>query len=237
MMRMPRSARWSEGVLGRQPKCQRPVGATARWRIPARRQLREAGLDPQQAPRWELADLAPPEAEALAREVLGPQHAYAARRLASATRDCPFLLVTGALLSVMALLSCSVSKATIISRRELIESLADTISPGATDQPEVRQEVLRAVAALQPLRTADKDFRDALEELTGRVVRPACATPVCVGRRRDPVAPGRDLPGRARPARRHPARARRQRPGRQVRPPNTSTVPIRRPQARRWPTS
>ncbi len=135
----------------------------------SRRQLREAGIDPLLAARWELADLQLPEAQALAREVLGPQHAYAAPRLAAAARDCPFLLVTGAILVREDAVDLRRFEGDDRLRRELIESLTDTISSGGTDQPEVREEVLRAVAALQPLRTDDGDFRDALEELTGRV--------------------------------------------------------------------
>lgn len=134
----------------------------------SRRQLRGAGVDPLQAARWELADLGPPEAEALVREVLGPQHVYAAPRLAAAARDCPFLLVAGALLVRDGALELHRFEGDDRLRRELIESLADPVSSGATDQPEIRREVLHAVAALQPLRTADGDFREALEELTGR---------------------------------------------------------------------
>ncbi len=134
----------------------------------SRRQLREVGLDIQEVTRWELADLQLPAAEALAHEVLGPEHFYAAPRLAAAAHDCPFLLVTGALLVRDGMVDLQRFEGDDRLRRELIESLADTISSGATDQPEVREEVLRAVAALQPLRTADADFRAALEELTGR---------------------------------------------------------------------
>ena len=64
---------------GRAASFARPV-----W-IPSRRQ----------GGSWPICSCA--EAEALVRAVLGQQHAYAARRLATATRDCPYLLVTGAL--------------------------------------------------------------------------------------------------------------------------------------------
>ena len=157
------------GVLAANPSANVLLALRPDGELRARRQLREAGLDPQEAAWWELTDLALPEAEALARAVLGPQHAYAARRLASATRDCPFLLVTGALLVRDGVVELQSFEGDDRLRRELIESLAATISHGATDQPEVREEVLRAAAALQPMRTADKDFRDALEKLTGRV--------------------------------------------------------------------
>lgn len=134
----------------------------------SRRQLREAGLDPEQAPRWELGDLELPDAETLARAVLGPHQGYAAPRLAAATRDCPFLLVTGAILIRDGAVELSRIEGDDRIRRELTETLADAISAGASDRPEFRQEVLRAVAAFQPLRTKDKDFRDTIEGLTGR---------------------------------------------------------------------
>ena len=156
------------GVLAANPDASVLLALRPDGESRSRRQLREAGIDPYQAPRWELADLQLPEAEALAREVLGPQHAYAAPRLATAARDCPFLLVTGALLVRDGAVQLQRFEGDDRLRRELIESLADTISSGMSDQPEVREEVLRAVAALQPLRTADADFRDALGELTGR---------------------------------------------------------------------
>ncbi len=134
----------------------------------ARRQLREAGLDPERAPWWELADLELSDAEALAREVLGAQHGKAAPRLAAATRDCPFLLVTGAMLIQDGVVEIGRLEGDDRIRRELIESLAETISSGASDQPELRREVLLAVAAFQPLRTSDNDYRHALEALTER---------------------------------------------------------------------
>ena len=156
------------GVLAANPAASVLLALRPDGESRSRRQLREAGIDPLQPARWELADLQLPEAQALAREVLGPQHAYAAPRLAAVARDCPFLLVTGAILVREDAVELHRFEGDDRLRRELIESLADTISSGATDQPEVREEVLRAVAALQPLRTDDGDFCNALEELTGR---------------------------------------------------------------------
>jgi transcriptional regulator with XRE-family HTH domain len=133
-----------------------------------RRQLREAGVDLEQVPRWELADLDMADAELLAREVLGPQHAHAAGRLAAVARDCPFLLVTGAIMVRDGTVKLHRLEGDDRLRRELVELAGETVSPGGTDQPEVREEVLHAVAALQPLRTEDGAFQEALTELTGR---------------------------------------------------------------------
>ena len=52
--------------------------------------------------------------------------------------------------------------------RDLTEILAGAVIDDMARQSEVRIEVLHAVAALQPLRTADAEFRDALVALTGR---------------------------------------------------------------------
>jgi transcriptional regulator with XRE-family HTH domain len=134
----------------------------------SRRQLRETGLDIPDVMRWELDDLQLSAAEALAREVLGPDSSNAAPRLAAAARDCPFLLVTGALLIRDGMIDLHQFEGDDRLRQELIESLADTVPLRPADQAEARVEVLRAVAAFQPLRTADPDFRATLEELTRR---------------------------------------------------------------------
>jgi hypothetical protein len=156
------------GVLAANPAATILLALRPDGQASSRRQLREAGFDMQEVTRWEFDDLQLPAAEALAREALGPENSYAAPRLAVAARDCPFLLVTGALLVRDGVVDLQRFEGDDRLRRELIESLADAVSSRATDQPEVREEVLRAVAALHPVRTADADFRTALEALTGR---------------------------------------------------------------------
>lgn len=156
------------GVLAANPEANVLLALRPDGEARVRLQLRETGIDPDAHARWELSDLQVPAAEALANEVLGPEHAFAAPRLAAVARDCPFLLVTGAILVRDGQIELQRVEGDEQLRRELTESLADTISSGTTDQPEVREEVLRAVAALQPLRTADGDFRETLENLTGR---------------------------------------------------------------------
>ncbi|MGH3829755.1 MAG: helix-turn-helix domain-containing protein [Pseudonocardiaceae bacterium] len=153
------------GVLNTNPDARVLLALRPDGEVRSRRQLREAGVDPQPTERWELPDLELADAEALAREVLGPAHTYAAPRLAAAARDCPFLLVTGAILVREGTVDLGHFEGDDHLRREVIESLADAVSSGST---EVRTEVLNAAAALQPLRTADSDFRDTLEELTAR---------------------------------------------------------------------
>ena len=55
--------------------------------------------------------------------MLGPQHAYAAPRLAAAARDCPFLLVTGAIMVREGAVDLRRFEGDDRLRRELIESL------------------------------------------------------------------------------------------------------------------
>ena len=131
------------------------------------RQLRQAGVDPRQVPRWELADLEVTDAEMLAGEILGAQYAYAAPRLAAVARDCPFLLVTGAIRVREGTVELRRLEGDDQLRRELVEFASDTAASGGNSQPGVRDEVLHAVAALQPLRAGDRAFQAALGELTG----------------------------------------------------------------------
>jgi hypothetical protein len=86
------------GVMAANPQANILLALRPDGEARVRRQLRGAGLGPGADARWALDDLQLAEAEALAREVLGPQHACAAPRLARAASDCPFLLVTGAIL-------------------------------------------------------------------------------------------------------------------------------------------
>jgi hypothetical protein len=155
------------GVLAANPQAGIVLALRPDGERRARRQLREAGVDPQQVMRWELADLTQGEAEMLAREVLGTGHAHAAPRLAAVARDCPFLLVTGAIMVRGGTVDLRRLEGDDWLRRELVEFAIDAVAPG-TGEPGMRQEVLHAVAALQPLRTGDSAFREALQQLTGR---------------------------------------------------------------------
>lgn len=155
------------GVLAQNPQAGIVLALRPDGERRARRQLREAGVDPQRVARWELADLKQGEAEMLAREVLGTGHANAAPRLAAVARDCPFLLVTGAVMVREGRVDLRRLEGDDWLRRELVEFAIDAVAQG-TSEPGMRQEVLQAVAALQPLRIGDSAFREALQQLTGR---------------------------------------------------------------------
>lgn len=157
------------GALSTNPDARILLALRPDGELRSRRQLRDANVDLQDLQRWVLTDLSLADATALAREVLGPEHGNVAARLALVTRDCPFLLVTGANLIRDGAIDVRHLEGDDYLRREVIETMVDTVSSDAADQPEVRMEALKAVAALQPLRTADNDFRAAIQELTGRV--------------------------------------------------------------------
>jgi len=133
-----------------------------------RLELRTAGVHMGDVFRRELEDLDIADAESLAREILGDRHVRYAARLAHAARDCPVLLVASAELIRRGRLVPDRLEGDSGMSRDLTEVLAGAVIDDMARQSEVRIEVLHAVAALQPLRTADAEFRDALVALTGR---------------------------------------------------------------------
>jgi transcriptional regulator with XRE-family HTH domain len=134
----------------------------------ARLGLRDAGVPATEVFRCELDDLEVADAEALAREVLGNGPAAVAERLAHAARDCPLLLVASADLIRRGKLSPARLEGDAGMSRDLTEVLAGAVIDDMARQPEARIEVLHAIAALQPARTAEAEFRDALAALAGR---------------------------------------------------------------------
>jgi transcriptional regulator with XRE-family HTH domain len=132
-----------------------------------RLELRASGIDAGDVLRYELGDLDVADAEALAREVLGDRGTRFAARLAYAARDCPLLLVASADLIRRGKMAPDRLEGDAGMSRDLTEILARAVIDDMAQQSEVRVEVLHAVAALQPLRTADSEFRDALVALTG----------------------------------------------------------------------
>ncbi|QXJ25737.1 XRE family transcriptional regulator [Actinomadura graeca] len=133
-----------------------------------RRELRAVGADLPDTLRLDVPDLDREGAETLAREILGASSEFAARRLAHIAWDSPFLLVIGCIAVREGVIDPGRFEGDNELRRELIGSLVDSIARAPTDQTDTREEVLRAVAALQPVRTGDGEFREALARLTGR---------------------------------------------------------------------
>ncbi|MDQ3728773.1 MAG: helix-turn-helix domain-containing protein [Actinomycetota bacterium] len=131
--------------------------------------LRQVGLHPTDIPRWELDDLTPDDAESLTREAVGPDATEAlVRRLAHLTADCPLITVVAGVLIQRGELdpACLDHEDTV--RTEVLRAFRDVlVADSVGGDPVVRRGVLDAVAALQPFRSDDSDFRTTLAELAG----------------------------------------------------------------------
>jgi transcriptional regulator with XRE-family HTH domain len=129
--------------------------------------LRSIGVHQSEVPAWELADLSSGEAQALAREALGPEWPErVVRLLAGLTADCPLITVVGGVLIRRGHLdpACLDHQDTI--RTEILKAfrkalVGDPLSAGAA----MRSAVLDAVAVLQPFRSDDPAFQAAMGKL------------------------------------------------------------------------
>jgi transcriptional regulator with XRE-family HTH domain len=131
--------------------------------------LARAGLLPDDVASVELGDLKLSAAEDLAKEAMGRADGNVVRRLARLTLDCPLATVVGGVLIRRGQLD--------VAQLENDDEVRDAIMRGFREalvaDPEVvdrdtRSAVLDAVAALQPFRTNDDGFRNALSALAGK---------------------------------------------------------------------
>ncbi|MEU8004177.1 hypothetical protein AB0B66_23725 [Catellatospora sp. NPDC049111] len=132
--------------------------------------LRGAGLHRTDVPHWRLEDLSFTDATVLAGAVLGEGcDEDVARRLAAIGRDCPLIIVVGGGLIRLGLLDANRVGNDDLLRDEVMATFAKALSSDASvADPGLRREVLYAVAALQPFRLNEPEFRTAAEALTGR---------------------------------------------------------------------
>ncbi|CCK25726.1 hypothetical protein BN159_1347 [Streptomyces davaonensis JCM 4913] len=152
-----RSANGSANVL----LSLRPYGAAH-----ARRALAQAGLHASEATSVEIGDLEFDDALSLASEILDEAVRLHAPRLATAARDCPLLIVTGAAL----INSGALDPRRIEGDEQLHLELTDRLAEALTADPasvQVPQDLLSALAAFQPARLAEPEVRTSLEALTG----------------------------------------------------------------------
>lgn len=138
--------------------------------LQVRRELREARIAPDEVFRCDVDDLQVHEAEELAREALGVGFAHFAPRLAHAARDCPLLIVVGAELIRQGELDPAHFESDEKLRVELTDVYAAVIGGDASAYSDTRARVLRAVAALQPVRIGDEAFTSALSALAGQPI-------------------------------------------------------------------
>ncbi len=89
--------------------------------------------------------------------------------LGSVSPDCPLIIVVAAELSRRGSLDLTRLQGNARIRREIMDAFRDAMTAGAdVGNPDVRREVLNAVAALQPFRLNDDDCRSAISALTSR---------------------------------------------------------------------
>jgi hypothetical protein len=132
--------------------------------------IRFAGLHPTEVPHWLLGDLSMAEAADLAAAVLGSGHdSDVSRRLAAIGHDCPLIIVVGAGLVRQGVLDPGHMSNDNMLRDEVMRKFAEVLATdAAVAEPSVRREVLQAVAALQPFRLLQPEFRHVAEALTGK---------------------------------------------------------------------
>lgn len=132
--------------------------------------LRAAGLHRTDVPHWRLEDLPFAEATDLAGAVLGAGYDEdVVRRLAAIGRDCPLIIVVGGGLIRQGKLDADRVTNDDLLRDEVMANFAKALTAdAAVAEPGLRREVLHAVAALQPFRLNEPEFRAAAEALTGR---------------------------------------------------------------------
>jgi transcriptional regulator with XRE-family HTH domain len=132
--------------------------------------LRSVGVYPDDCMTVVLDELSVPDAQILAREALGnvAQPGLAAW-LGAVAPDCPLLIVVAAALIRRGSLDPARLPGSDRIREEIMEAFRDAMTAGANmGNPDVRREVLNAVAALQPFRLDDGEFRSAISDLTRR---------------------------------------------------------------------
>ncbi|MCD0445627.1 helix-turn-helix domain-containing protein [Glycomyces sp. A-F 0318] len=154
------------GVLGEHPDA-KVVLATRRYALPEiRTVLRKLGVDDATVPTWELSELSQTEATALATEALGGGHQPIAARLAQAVRDCPLLLVAGAVQIREGRLSTHSLGSDNEIRRLVVDAFLRSATAGRVNEDPTVIEVLRAISLLQPFRENVPTFQQAIAALT-----------------------------------------------------------------------
>ncbi|MFJ6663571.1 hypothetical protein [Streptomyces sp. NPDC091383] len=131
-----------------------------------RRALAKTGTHTSEALAVDIGDLEFDDALSLAREILDEAVRGYAPRLAAAARDCPLLIVTGAALINSRSLDPRRFEGDEQLHLELTDRLAEALTADSASES-VRQELLCALAAFQPVRITDPEVQASLEAVTG----------------------------------------------------------------------
>lgn len=131
--------------------------------------LQPIGLHPRDIHEWTLSDLSFEDAEALAREALGPEYGQqAVSMLAGATADCPLITVIGGRLIRRGQLDAGLLGHGDEIRAEVLRAYRDALI-AETDggNAELRRSILDALALLQPFQLDQTEFQNVLAALAG----------------------------------------------------------------------
>lgn len=116
-----------------------------------------------------LRDLKTSDAETLASEALGESHQAFVQRLARVTLDCPLATVVGGVLIRRGELDPSQLEQDVSVRTVILRGFRDAlVADPLVDDPATRNAVLDGIAALQPFRSNQDSFREALSALAGK---------------------------------------------------------------------
>ncbi|MGA5887034.1 hypothetical protein ACPCK4_32385 [Streptomyces cellulosae] len=131
-----------------------------------RRALAQASTHTSEALLVEIGDLEFDDALSLAGEILDEAVRGYAPRLATAARDCPLLIVTGAALINSGSLDPRGFEGDEQLHLELTDRLAEALTADSASE-KVRQDLLCALAAFQPVHIAEPEVQASLEAVTG----------------------------------------------------------------------
>ncbi|MER5602711.1 hypothetical protein [Streptomyces sp. NPDC002265] len=131
-----------------------------------RRALTQTSTHTSEALMVEIGDLEFDDARSLAGEILDEAVRGYAPRLATAARDCPLLIVTGAALINSGSLDPRGFEGDEQLHLELTDRLAEALTADSASE-KVRQDLLCALAAFQPVHIAEPEVQASLEAATG----------------------------------------------------------------------
>jgi transcriptional regulator with XRE-family HTH domain len=160
----------TQGVLRRRPDARIVISVRPHALADLQNALRRVGIYPDDCFTVLIEELSVPDAVALAREALGKgARPGLAEWLGAVAPDCPLIIVVAAALISRGSIDPALLYASDGIRVEIMQAFRDAMTAGVdTGDPDVRREVLSAVAAFQPVRIDDAKFQSALSELARR---------------------------------------------------------------------
>jgi Helix-turn-helix len=166
----PDSAAIVQGVLRRNPDAQVVISVRPYALADVQNELRSVGIYPDDCSVVIVDELSISDAQALARQALDEATQPGLPEwLGSVAPDCPLIIVVAAALIKRGILQVTSLPGNDRLRAEIMGAFRDAMTAGAsTGDPDMRREVLQAVAAFQPFRIDDDTFRSALSALTRR---------------------------------------------------------------------